>query len=101
MNQRYFESRGMRPLFVEELAVHPEFHNRGIGSFMHEQIEHAARLRGCTHIVLEVAENNEQGLKFHRARDFSKIDAAVFLAKKLEIEPELLPPRRIRRRDAA
>jgi ribosomal protein S18 acetylase RimI-like enzyme len=98
MNQRYFESRGMRPLFVEELAVHPEYHNMGIGSFMYEQIEHAARLRGCTHIVLEVAENNEQALKFYRARDFSKIDAAVFLAKKLELAPELLPPRRIRRK---
>jgi ribosomal protein S18 acetylase RimI-like enzyme len=98
MNQRYFESRGMRPLFVEEIAVHPDYHNMGIGSFMYEQIEHAARLRGCTHIVLEVAENNEPALKFYRARSFSKIDAAVFLAKKLESEPELLPPRRIRRR---
>jgi ribosomal protein S18 acetylase RimI-like enzyme len=98
MNQRYFEKRAMRPLFVEELAVHPEFHNMGIGSFMYEQIEHAARLRGCTHIVLEVAENNEQALKFYRARNFSKIDAAIFLARKLELEDELLPPRRIRRR---
>jgi ribosomal protein S18 acetylase RimI-like enzyme len=98
MNQRYFEKRGMRPLFVEELAVHPDYHNMGIGSFMYEQLEHAARLRGCTHIVLEVAENNEQALKFYRARHFYKIDAAVFLARKLELEQELLPPRRIRRR---
>ena len=60
MNQRYFEKRDMRPLFVEELAVHPDYHGRGVGSFMFEQIEHAARLRGCTHLVLEVAENNER-----------------------------------------
>jgi ribosomal protein S18 acetylase RimI-like enzyme len=98
MNQRYFERRGMRPLFVEELAVHPDYHNMGIGSFMYEQVEHAARLRGCTHIVLEVAENNEQALRFYRARHFSKIDAAVFLARKLEVEQELLPPRRIRKK---
>jgi ribosomal protein S18 acetylase RimI-like enzyme len=100
MNQRYFEKRGMRPLFVEELAVHPEYHNLGIGSFMYEQIEHAARLRGRTHIVLEVAENNEEALKFYRGRNFYKLDAAIFLARKLETEQELLPPRRIRRRNA-
>jgi ribosomal protein S18 acetylase RimI-like enzyme len=99
MNQRYFEKRDMRPLFVEELAVHPDFHHMGIGSFMYEQIEHAARLRGCTHIVLEVAENNEQALKFYRARNFFKIDAAIFLARKLELEEELLPPRKLRRRN--
>jgi ribosomal protein S18 acetylase RimI-like enzyme len=96
MNQRYFEKRGMRPLFVEELAVHPDYHNMGIGSFMYEQIEHAAKLRGCTHIVLEVAENNEQALEFYRSRSFVKLDAAIFLARKLEVEQELLPPRRIK-----
>jgi len=95
MNHRYFEKRGMRPLFVEEIAVHPDFHGHGIGSFMFDQIEHAARLRGCTHIVLEVAENNEPALKFYRKRNFIKLDAAVFLAKKLIAEHELLPPRKI------
>jgi len=34
MNHRYFEKRGMRPLFVEEIAVHPDYHGMGIGSFM-------------------------------------------------------------------
>jgi ribosomal protein S18 acetylase RimI-like enzyme len=95
MNHRYFEKRGMRPLFVEEVAVHPDYHGYGIGSFMFEQIEHAARLRGCTHIVLEVAENNEPALKFYRKRNFVKLDAAVFLAKKLSTEQELLLPRKI------
>jgi ribosomal protein S18 acetylase RimI-like enzyme len=70
MNHRYFEKRGMRPLFVEELAVHPDYHGLGVGSFIFEQIEHAARLRGCTHIVLEVAENNEPALRFYRKRGF-------------------------------
>jgi ribosomal protein S18 acetylase RimI-like enzyme len=95
MNYRYFERRGMRPLFVQELAVHPGYHRLGIGSFMFEQIEHAARLRGCTHIVLEVAENNQAALKFYRKRSFIKLDAAIFLAKRLSTEDELLPPRKI------
>ena len=95
MNHRYFAKRNMRPLFVEELAVHPDYHGLGIGSFIFEQIYHAARRRGCTHVVLEVAENNEHALKFYRKRNFMKLDAAIFLAKKLEVEDELLKPRKL------
>jgi GNAT superfamily N-acetyltransferase len=95
MNQRYFERRNMRPLFVEELAVHPDYHGLGVGSFMIEQIEHAARLRGCTHIVLEVAENNEHAFEWYKKRGFKKLDAAIFMASAVEIEPELLPPRQL------
>ena len=98
INERYFERRNMRPLYVEELAVHPAYHGLGVGSYMLEQIEHAARLRGCTHVVLEVAENNEDALKFYRNRSFQKIDAAVFMALKLETSGELLPPRKLKPR---
>jgi ribosomal protein S18 acetylase RimI-like enzyme len=95
INMRYFEKRGMRPLFVEELAAHPDYHGRGVGTFMLEQLQHLARIRGCTHLVLEVAENNEDALRWYRRRNFYKLDAAIFLAQKLETEPELLPPRKI------
>jgi ribosomal protein S18 acetylase RimI-like enzyme len=98
MNQRYFEKRSMRPLFVEELAVHPDYHGLGIGSFMLEQVEHAARLRGCTHIVLEVAENNDLALKFYRTRNFFKLDAAIFLAKRISLDDQLLGPRKLQPR---
>jgi ribosomal protein S18 acetylase RimI-like enzyme len=100
MNHRYFEKRSMRPLFVEELAVAPEYHGLGVGSFMLEQVEHAARLRGCTHVVLEVAENNKEALQFYRKRNFFKLDAAVFLARRLDVEDELLGPRMIKLRNA-
>src|ERR1700674_5429995 len=98
INLRYFEKREMRPLFVEELAVHPDYQGRGVGSFMLEQVEHMARVRGCMHLVLEVAENNENALHFYRTRSFTKLDAAIFLAKKVTSEAELLPPRRLKRR---
>lgn len=96
MNHRYFEKRGMRPLYVDEIAVHPDYHGLGVGTFMLEQIEHAARLRGCTHVVLEVAENNEEALRFYRKRSFQKLDAAIFLSRKLETGGELLGPRKLR-----
>jgi ribosomal protein S18 acetylase RimI-like enzyme len=97
INERYFDKREMRPLFVEELAVHPEYQGRGVGSFMLEQLEHLARVRGCTHLVLEVAENNDNALRFYRGRSFYKLDAAIFLAKKVPVEEELLPPRRLKK----
>ena len=100
INPRYFEKRDMRPLFVEELAVHPDFQGRGIGAFVLDQLEHLAKVRGCTHLVLEVAENNRAALAFYRRRSFQKLDAALFLAKKVPNEDELLPPRRVGRRRA-
>ncbi len=98
INARYFSKRDMRPLFVEELAVHPEYQGRGIGAFVLEQLEHLARVRGCTHLVLEVAENNKPALGFYRTRKFYKLDAGIFLAKRVSADAELLPPRRLRRR---
>ncbi|MEJ7729046.1 MAG: N-acetyltransferase [Polyangiaceae bacterium] len=100
MNERYFSKREMRPLFVEELAVSPNYQGQGIGGFILEQLEHLARVRGCTHMVLEVAENNTGALHFYRGRNFYKLDAAIFLAKKVVVEAELLPPRRLKKKKA-
>jgi ribosomal protein S18 acetylase RimI-like enzyme len=93
INPRYFEKRDMKPLFVDELAVHPDWNGRGIGGFVLEQLQHIARVRGLTHLVLEVAENNENALGWYRKRGFRKLDAAIFMAQTLEVVPELLPPR--------
>ncbi len=100
LNPRYFEKRDMRPLFVEELAVHPDYQGRGVGGYMLDQLQHLARVRGCTHLVLEVAENNTDALEWYRKKSFYKLDAAIFLAQKLESEPELLPPRKLPPRKA-
>jgi hypothetical protein len=39
------------------------------------------RVPGCTHLVPEVAENNESALRFYRGRHFFELDATFFLAK--------------------
>ena len=93
INPRYFEKRDMRPLFIDELAVHPAYHGRGVGSFVLEQLHHLSKVRGLTHLVLEVAENNENALNWYKKRQFRKLDAAIFMACPVDIEPELLPPR--------
>jgi ribosomal protein S18 acetylase RimI-like enzyme len=93
INPRYFEKRDMNPLFVDELAVHPDWSGKGVGSFVLEQLHHLARVHGLNTLVLEVAENNERALEFYKKRAFKKLDAAIFMACPVEIEPELLPPR--------
>ncbi|MGA7121652.1 MAG: N-acetyltransferase [Polyangiaceae bacterium] len=98
VNPAYFERRDMRPLYVEELAVHPEWGGQGVGSFVLEQLQHLAKVRGLTHLVLEVAENNEHALAWYRKRGFRKLDAAIFLAQSVSTEPELLPPRELAQR---
>jgi ribosomal protein S18 acetylase RimI-like enzyme len=95
INPRYFEKRDMKPLFVDELAVHPHWHGKGVGSFVLEQLHHLARVHGLNHLVLEVAENNESALGWYRKRAFKKLDAAIFMACPVDIEPELLPPREL------
>lgn len=96
INPRYFEKRDMKPLFVDELAVHPEWNGKGVGSFVLEQLHHLARVHGLNHLVLEVAENNERALEWYKKRAFKKLDAAIFMASPVAIEPELLPPRELR-----
>lgn len=93
INPRYFEKRNMNPLFVDELAVHPDWHSKGVGSFVLEQLHHLARVHGLNQLVLEVAENNESALGWYKKRAFKKLDAAIFMACEVELEPELLPPR--------
>jgi ribosomal protein S18 acetylase RimI-like enzyme len=95
INPRYFEKREMNPLFVDELAVHPDWHGKGVGSFVLEQLHHLARVHGLNHLVLEVAENNERALGWYKKRQFKKLDAAIFMACEVAIEPELLPPREL------
>jgi ribosomal protein S18 acetylase RimI-like enzyme len=95
INPRYFEKRDLKPLFVDELAVHPEMHGRGVGSFVLEQLHHLARVHGLNTLVLEVAENNERALGWYKKRAFKKLDAAIFMACPVDVEPELLPPREL------
>ena len=100
INPRYFEKREMRPLFVDELAVHPQYNGKGVGSFVLEQLHHLARVHGLNHLVLEVAENNENALAWYKKRSFKKLDAAIFMAAPVQTEPELLPPRALNRAKA-
>ncbi len=95
LNPWYFKKKKMRPLFVEEIAVSPEYQGKGVGSFILDQLEHIARLRGCTHVMLQVSENNRPALRWYKKRGLRKLDAGIFLAKRLSALQELLPPKTV------
>ena len=45
-------------------------------------------------------ERAEEALRFYRKRNFQKMDAAIFLSRKLETAADLLGPRRLKRRES-
>lgn len=54
-----FSTFAARPLLnVHDLAVLPEHRGRGVGRALLTAVEHAARVRGCCKITLEVLEKN-------------------------------------------
>src|SRR5258708_40019521 len=73
INPRYFEKREMNPPFIDELAVHPDWHGKGVGSFVLEQLHHLARVHGLNHLVLEAAENNDRALELYKRRALRKL----------------------------
>ena len=84
INPRYFEKRDMRPLFVEELAVHPglpgprrrRVHARAAPAPRARARLHAPRARGRR-------EQRATRSSFYRKRNFYKLDAAIFMAQKV------------------
>src|ERR1700689_2285080 len=45
-NPRYFEKGDMNPLFVDELAVHPDWHGKGVGPLPPENLHLPRRFTG-------------------------------------------------------
>ena len=72
------EKRGMRPLFVRKLPSAPTTTNWALALSCSIRSSTPRGFAAARHIVLEVAENNEEALRFYRKRNFQKLDAAIF-----------------------
>ncbi len=58
---------------VFSLAVHPSYHNRGVGGNLLKEIIEIFRSMGVTEVVLEVRSGNIKARRFYERHGFHKI----------------------------
>ena len=69
---------GARPIaHLDSIAVSSAARNKKIGSCLLDIFIQGAKQRGCTAVLLEVAEANKTGLDFFSNRGFQKIDVLM------------------------
>lgn len=60
-----------KTLWVMEFHVHPEYHRRGIGWLMMEEMVEIAKARGMRALVCETQNTNVVAIRFYQAMGFS------------------------------
>jgi ribosomal protein S18 acetylase RimI-like enzyme len=83
-----FSTFHARPLLnIHDLAVHPDFQQRGVGRRLLAEIEKIARERDCCRVTLEVLEQNDVARRLYRSLGFRgdgvQGEANYFLIKTL------------------
>ncbi len=83
-----FSTFHARPLLnIHDLAVHPDFQQRGVGRRLLAEIEKIARERNCCRVTLEVLEQNDVARRLYRSLGFRgdgvQGEANYFLIKTL------------------
>ncbi len=56
---------------ITTLAVHPRYHNCGVGSKLVNSLKQRARYRGCTRMTLEVRVSNEAARHLYQKHGFT------------------------------
>lgn len=66
-----FSTFAARPLMnIHDVAVHPDFRNRGIGTALFAEAEKVAHKRGCCKLTLEVLSGNEKAKRLYQRLGF-------------------------------
>ena len=84
VNYRWFSERYPDFLYLDRIVLDPAFRRRGLASQVYDELEAVAADRG--RMVLEVNDDNEPSLAFHRARGYEVLEPlgkALLMAKEL------------------
>lgn len=66
-----FSTFSARPLLnIHDVAVHPDYRNRGVGSALFAEAEKIALKRGCCKLTLEVLSGNERAKRLYERIGF-------------------------------
>jgi GNAT superfamily N-acetyltransferase len=71
----YSTWHGKPGLYLEDLFVHPEFRNLGIGKALLQRVAAIALERGCSRVNWEVLDWNTPAIEFYRAMGAEFMDA--------------------------
>jgi GNAT superfamily N-acetyltransferase len=63
---------------VGNVATHPDFRNRGIGTSLMSTVIHYARMRGARHVALQVLEGNTAALRVYEKLGFRTVGAVAY-----------------------
>ena len=70
-NYRWFSEHYDDFLYLDRIAIDAAYQRRGLATRVYDELEAAAAVRG--RMVLEVNDDNEPSLAFHRARGYAEI----------------------------
>lgn len=93
-NYAWFSSRYERFLYLDRIVVAPGARRRGVGTFVYDEMEAAAAVRGGP-LVCEVYVEppNATSLAFHRGRGYREVGRQSAHGKTLALFEGPMPPR--------
>ncbi len=81
----YSTFRAKPILNIHDLAVHPDYRSKGVGSALLHHVESAARSSGCGFVTLEVDDENPRARKLYKRfgfKDSGPDETTQFFMKK-------------------
>ncbi len=72
-NYRWFSGRHGRFYYLDRIVLHEGFRRRGLGSFVYDEMEQAAKPYDRLCLEVNLVPRNEPSLAFHAARGYAEV----------------------------
>ncbi len=72
-NYRWFSERHGEFCYLDRIVLHEDVRRRGLGSFVYDAVEAAARPRGRLALEVNLVPRNDVSLRFHAKRGYAEV----------------------------